>query len=170
MSTQTPALAYTNRRGQIYYLHEGLTKAGKRRYFVAKTIGDGALAQLPDGFELSESINGVVSVRRLDPKAARIPAADLARVQTELARHPHLRHHRADAVKDEIIVFEPIDRATSRYSPVMKLVLGDGDYVIYRMTYRGSGGWSYPLGGGALDKVVRKYVPKIGTDAFFELM
>lgn len=101
-------LSYRNRRGQVYYLHAGETKTGKRRYFVAKSIGEGALAELPVGFEIVESINGVVSVRRVDPDAPRVPDTDLSRVRSELAKHPHLRRHRADAVKGEIIVFEPI--------------------------------------------------------------
>jgi hypothetical protein len=188
-------VSYTNRRGQIYYLHRGLTKTGKQRYFVAKTIGEGALAQIPDGFELVESINGVVSVRRVDPNAPKVPDADLARVRTELARQPHLQRHRADVVKGEIVVFEPVgglpdrflgDLATrfgstpdrlrelrelqerTRYTPVLKLVPSGDDYMVCRMTYRGSGGWSGPYDGGSLHKLVKKYVPSIGTDRFFQ--
>lgn len=52
-----------NRRGDTYYLHTGTTKKRKPRYFVAKTVGAGALEALPEGFELTESINGVGSVR-----------------------------------------------------------------------------------------------------------
>jgi hypothetical protein len=55
--TSKRALSYTNRKGQIYYLHAGTTKTGKPRYFVAKTIGDGALDELPPGFEIVETIN-----------------------------------------------------------------------------------------------------------------
>jgi len=41
----TPAaLPHTNRRGDTYYLHQGLTKTGKPRYFAARAVGDGALA------------------------------------------------------------------------------------------------------------------------------
>jgi hypothetical protein len=107
-STSGRALTYVNRRGQVHYLHVGTTRTGKPRYFVATTVGDGALSVLPAGFEIVESINNVVSVRRVDPDAPKIPDTDLARVRAELARHPHLRRHRADAVEGEITVFEPI--------------------------------------------------------------
>jgi hypothetical protein len=60
------------------------TKTGKRRYFVAKTIGATALAELPDGFEIVESVKAVVSVRRIAPSARTIPETDLARVRAEL--------------------------------------------------------------------------------------
>lgn len=52
----SPTVSYTNRKGQVYYLHAGKTKTGKRRYFVAKTIGAGALAELPAGFEIRPSL------------------------------------------------------------------------------------------------------------------
>jgi len=66
-------VSYTNRKGQVYYLHAGKTKIGKRRYFVVKTIGDGVLAEVPAGFEIVESINAVVSVRRIDPSVRKVP-------------------------------------------------------------------------------------------------
>ncbi len=197
-ATRAPCPAsYTNRKGQVYYLHAGKTKTGKRRYFVAKTIGDGALAELPAGFEIVESINAVVSVRRIDPSARNVPETDLARVRAELAKHPHLRRYRADVVRGEIIVFEPIgglsdelahnlvaslqmlpfqleqrrpelDKGT-RYSPVLRFAPIEGQYAVFRMTYRGDGGWSWPLDHGPLGSLVPKYLNTLGTSAFFEL-
>ena len=100
-------MTYTNRMGETYYLHEGRTKTGKVRYFVAKTIREGVLSAMPDGFEVAESINGVVSVRKTDLSAARIPEADRALTSGEMAGHAHLRRHRIEVIKGEIIVFEP---------------------------------------------------------------
>jgi hypothetical protein len=190
-------VSYTNRKGQVYYLHAGQTKTGKRRYFVAKTVGAGALAELPAGFEIVESINAVVSVRRIDPSARKIPETDLARVRAELAKHLRLRRYRADVVKGEIIVFEPIgglsdelarhltasfqlapfqleqhrpelDKGT-HYSPVLRFAPIDGQYAVFRMTYRGDGGWSWALAHGPLDRLAPKYLNTLGTSAFFEL-
>lgn len=190
-------VSYTNRRGDTYYLHVGKTKTGKPRYFVARTIGDGALDKLPAGFEIVESINAVVSTRRIDPNAKTIPDQDLERVRAELAKHPHLRRHRAEAVKGEILVFQPIggmdDETASRilatfqmtpaqlaaqrarleehvqYDPVLRFVPVNGGYDVRRMTYTGRGGWSYALDQGPIARLATKYVKKIGTDAFFEL-
>jgi hypothetical protein len=50
--------------------NEGKTKTGKPTYFFARDVGAGVLAQMPEGFEATESINGVVSVRR--KKSARV--------------------------------------------------------------------------------------------------
>ena len=58
-----------------------------------------------------------------------------------------------------------------RYAPVMKFVpVGDGGYAVHRMTYRGMGGWSWPLAHGALADVLTKYIRHIATERFFDLL
>ena len=187
--------------GDIYYLHEGRTKSGKVRSFVAKTIREGALSAMPDGFEFSESINGVVSVRKTDTSAPRIPEADLAIARAEMASHAHLRSHRIEVIKGEIVVLEPTGglsaeviasmsrpffmraegapdtrvggvRTRLRHAPVMKFVpFGEpGGYSVLRMTYRGGGGWSWPLASGSLHKLLKRYLRRVGTAEFFEMI
>ena len=39
-----------------------------------------------------------------------------------------------------------------------------------RMTYRGGGGWSWELAQGTLVVLARRFISKIGTEAFFDLM
>ena len=110
---QDSALAHTNRHGATYYLHQSKTKAGKLRYFVAKAIGAGAIQEMPPGFEFTESINGVVSIRRTARAPSRIPAADLDLVRTELSRHTHLRYHAAEERRNEIVICEPDNRLSA---------------------------------------------------------
>jgi hypothetical protein len=43
-------------------------------------------------------------------------------------------------------------------------------YVVFRMTYRGDGGRSYVLETGTLADLIKKVVPEIGTEKFFDLM
>ena len=198
IQSNTSALSYTNRLDATYYLHEGKTKTGKPRYFVAKTVRPGALSAMPAGYEFSESINGVVSVRRVDTSAPKITDSDLAAVRAELARHEHLGRHRVEAVKGEILVYEPAGgmsldemrgmarmfgvssemldefggmRSRIKYEPVMKFVPEeqDGHYTVHRMTYRGRGGWSWPLGFGPIEDLVGEYLEAVGTEAFYEL-
>ena len=45
-----------------------------------------------------------------------------------------------------------------------------GHYAVHRMTYRGEGGWSWPLTIGPLQKLLKKYLKHVGTEQFFELM
>lgn len=192
------ALTHTNRYGDKYYLHEGKTKTGKVRYFAAKKIGEGAMSAMPEGFEFAETINGVVSVRRIQEKL--IQDADVDVVRRELSRHAHLAAHRVEVRGREIIVYES-DRArlaedflplsagfpgfangfgqgrlaelaaSGSYSPVMKFVLSkDGNgWSAHRMTYRGEGGWSWPLETGPLPKLVKKVLRHVGTAEFYDL-
>ena len=196
LPSETEFETYTNRMGDTYYLHEGKTKTGKIRYFAAKKPREGTLSAMPEGFEFSESINGVVSVRRIKESDTRIPASDIALVQAELDRHHHLCEHRIDIVKGEIVVFEPANPLSElheemarsfpilayrdlssikrrvRYDPVMKFVplQKNSGYSVHRMTYRGDGGWSWPLASGRLHDLVQKFLRHVGTDEFFELL
>lgn len=160
-------LTYTNRMGETYYLHEGRTKTGKPRYFFARTVREGALAEMPEGYEVSESLNAVVSVRRIGKKKSAVSDADLKRVRDEMRRHGHLHAHEVQVEKDAIVIHEPAPGG--RYSPVMKFERGrPGSYAIHRMTYFGHGGWSHTLELGDLDTLARKYVERIDTDRFFD--
>jgi hypothetical protein len=139
-------------------------------------------------------------VSKTDLSAARIPEADRALASGEMARHAHLRSHRIEVIKGAIIVLEPTGaisedvmaemgrgfsmgpedldtrvvgmRSKVRYAPVMKFVPCPerGEYSVYRMTYRGRGGWSWPLASGPLHKLLKRYLRHVGTDEFFELL
>jgi len=179
------ALAYENRMGERYYLHEGKTKTGKARCFFAKVIGDGALAKMPAGFEVTESINGVVSVRKKIAGALSVPDEDVKIVEAQIGLLVRLRGYMVRTQGNAIVVFEPDHhlgalgqaerfiedrRRKARYAPLMQFEREGEGYVVRRMTYRGQGGWSYPLGQGKLAELASSFVSKIGTDAFFDLM
>ena len=186
---------HENRMGVTYYLHEGRTKTGKPRYFFAKTSGEGARSEMPEGFEVSESINGVVSVRRKTTGAPGAPDEDVKVVEDAVRRLPHLQGYMVRAQGSAIVIFEPHPRPSelrdlaqrhgafyraasfveermkkAQYAPIMKFECEGDGYVALRMTYRGKGGWSWPLGAGKLRGLAMKFVPSIGTEAFFDLM
>ena len=187
--------AYENRMGVTYYLHEGRTKTGKPRYFFAKTVGQGGLGAVPKDFEVSESINGVVSVRRKTAGAPSVPDDDVKVVAAAVDRQPHLQGYVVRAVDNAVVIFEPHPRPSelrdfaqrfgasphassfvaermkkAQYAPIMKFEQDGAGYVVLRMTFRGKGGWSLPLGAGKLRGLAVKFVPSIGTEAFFDLM
>lgn len=62
------AHAYTNSKGNKYYLHRRVTplKNGREQivYFFAKEIKDGSLDTVPAGYEVSESRNGLPVLRK----------------------------------------------------------------------------------------------------------
>jgi len=73
------AWTYTNRKGVCYHLYQSADKQGKVRYACKRLATDEALDALPDGFEVNETPNGQVSVRRIQPQ--RITDEELATVR-----------------------------------------------------------------------------------------
>src|SRR2546428_13992554 len=62
-------VSYTNRKGVTYTLYQGQTKTGKPRYYFGRA-GQGQdepVMELPPGFKISESVNGVVSLVKERP-------------------------------------------------------------------------------------------------------
>jgi hypothetical protein len=188
-------VTHTNRMGDTYYLHRGTTKRGKPRYYFARAVREGAVDEMPDGFEVSESINGVVSVRRKRPGGPQVPAADLQVVWDAVRLCPHLEDYEVRAVGGAIVIYEPSPRRDelrgaamqlgiarlddayigermkrAQYGPVMKFEGTADSYAVFRMTYRGEGGWSWPLACGKLDELANQFVRHIGTDEFYELL
>lgn len=62
------AYAFTNSKGKTYFLHKKDTtlKNGRQQtiYFFAREVKDGALDQVPQGYEVSESRNGLPVLKK----------------------------------------------------------------------------------------------------------
>lgn len=188
---------YRNRRGILYHLGRAETKTGKPRYFFSHHAPQEPVLGIPAGFEISESVNGVVSLRKAGLQA--IVPEELLLVQAEIDRHDRLKGHRADSSGKAITVYEPFgfqnevftqsiaDRAANspyrirmlrdtapigRYSPVMRFVLVDRslrEFEAQRMCYRSSiDGW-LTLDCGRLRNMAGKYILYLGHESFFEL-
>lgn len=65
------AYAYTNEKGNKYYLHSKLLRDKQDPtptdylYFFAKTVRDNALDEIPVGYVLSETKNGLPVLKRI---------------------------------------------------------------------------------------------------------
>ena len=59
---------YINRKGQIYYLHQGTTKTGKPKYFFSMKQAAQQVDTIPEGFEIYENPNAQVFLRKIQPK------------------------------------------------------------------------------------------------------
>ena len=81
-------LAYTSRHGVVYYLGATKTKTGKTRYVMARQPVGEPLPAVPEGHEIVESINGVVSVRKCVPPL--ITAEERQAVLTALSKDPRV--------------------------------------------------------------------------------
>ncbi len=62
------AYAYTNSRGNTYYLHSRTTtlRGGReqRIYYFAREEKEGTLDKVPEGYEVSETANGLPVLKR----------------------------------------------------------------------------------------------------------
>jgi len=98
-------ITYTNRKGVTFYLGRGVTKTGKPRYFFARDPDKGEPVEaIPEGYEIVESVNGVVSLAKVRPALTR--SEELALVQAAVARHPKSGNYRVDVKGERIVVYE----------------------------------------------------------------
>ncbi len=192
-------ITYTNRKGVTYTLCKGVTKTGKPRYFFTREPQGEPVETIPEGYEIRESVNGVVSLAKVRP--GHILAEEAATVATAIQQHPQARNYRVDVKPDRIDIYELVgggmdlllsafDRVLSpelleefrtdrerygQYTAVMRFILTDAEQRLFRaerMCYRSSvDGW-LPLrtiGTASIEQLARRLVPTLGTDTFFEL-
>jgi hypothetical protein len=160
-------VTYTNRKGHTYYLCQGMTKTGKVRYYFARELKDGSPDQIPEGYRISESVNGIVSLVKDRPQL--ILPQEIASVEAVLARHPKGQDYRVAVQKNRIVIYErlgpDIDTLSAifgknvplqwnkvkmrlqeqldkiaRFSPIMRFILFDPDerkFTAERWSYLG---------------------------------
>lgn len=192
------SITYTNRKGFTFHLCKGTTKTGKSRYYFSRDLKGEPVKRIPDGYAISESVNGVVSLVKSRPGL--IQPREVAIVETILKRHPKAHNYRVSAKHDRIEIYERvgpdvgnliriagssaldpgmrerIDTDMERYSqftPVLRLMIRDTDARIFsaqRMCYRSwVDGWLDLHDSGKIEPLARKLISTLGTDAFFEL-
>lgn len=97
-------ISYTNRKGQTMFLCQGVTKTGKERYFFSNRAAENALKEIPAGYHIEESVNGVVSLVK-DRKQI-IRPEEIQLVEDALRRHPKGNNYRVSAKGKQIILYE----------------------------------------------------------------
>jgi hypothetical protein len=193
------SITYTNRKGFTYLLNKGVTKTGKPRYYFAREQKGEPVEEIPKGYQIDESVNGIVSLVKERPQL--ILSKESASVEAALKRHPKARNYRVAVKNDQIIIYEAVggdmdnlrkilgsagfyiadveerlqlelDRYT-QFTPVMRFILDDEEtreYHAERWCYLGSvDDWIYAGHSGKIDQLAKKLTPKLGTDDFYEL-
>jgi len=186
------AVQHTNRRGQTFYLHRGLTKTGKPKYFFSLNSHGELEHTVPQGFEIYENPNCRVFLRRKQPKL--ITDEELAVVEDGLKRYCPQERCRVEVRQAAITVFAPdqnlaelektigflselkatgvFDRFTS-YSPLLQFVLTNEKqrtFITRRYCFLGSiDDWIEIGRPDRLKTLVKKFVRHLGQDSFYEL-
>ena len=188
-------VTYINRKGTTYYLCKGITKTGKPRYFFAREPKGEAIDAIPEGYQIEESVNSIVSLVKYRPKLN--APEEIAAVEAALKRHPKGGNYRLGVKHNQIVVYErlgpdvknlnailgifgPLDQRareyldhSAQYTPIMRFILDDPekrDYHAERWCYRGSiDDWIYAGQSGKIETLARKLIPTLGTDDSYEM-
>jgi hypothetical protein len=190
-------IQYVNRRGDTYFLHRGQTKTGKPKWFFSTKQAGELASAIPEGFEIYENYDAQVFLRKIVPRL--VTEEEVATVEKGIRTLAKLSYFVTEVKEGSIIVYLPNDntafpensistrfgirdsaalwREMQRfltYSPMMRFTLVDQQqrqFAVDRWCFLGSIDDWFPLAGsGELSKLVKKYVPHLGQESFFELM
>jgi len=194
-------VTYTNRKGVTYYLRRTVTKTGKPRYAFAREPEGELVEQIPEGWHISESVNGIVSLVKDRP--AQILPQEVAAVEAAVAQHPRSHNYRVGVKRNRIEVYErtgpDVDNLLAdlakmglgvfqrpdqlrdlrtemdhwaQFTPVLRFILADAEQRAFRTErwcYLGSiDDWIDVHQQGPVERLARQWIPRLGTDAFFE--
>jgi hypothetical protein len=176
-----------------------VTKTGKPRYtFMRDPEGKRVVERRPKGWEISESVNGIVSLVR--ERVQKLLPEEIAAVEEAVRRHPKARSYRVNVKPDRIEVYESMGpdvdgllsdlqglgfplkakeadlravlERSAQFAPVLRFILQDEEARVYRAErWCYSGGiddWLF-VDTGPVEQLARRMVPTLGTDEFFEL-
>ena len=194
-SVKAMPVEYTNKKEKTYYLHRGMTKSGKVRFYFSRKTEGNLVNAMPDGYEIYENPNGGVYIRKARPRV--ISDDELAAVENELRRFSHLRYCKVDVKKGIISIYTPkqdvdglldVVRSFSKagnvdvqrtigqlitYSPGLRFVLVDKEARLFQTQRHYYGGaldnWIDIGGSSKLEELVSRYVKHLETEVFFEL-
>src|SRR5258708_28471646 len=101
-------VSYTNRKGLTYTLYRGQTRTGKPRYYFSRAgQGQGEpVMELPPGFTISESVNGIVSLVKDRPSM--IQPEEVAAIEAAGQHHPRARRYPVAVKHHRIEDYEPV--------------------------------------------------------------
>jgi hypothetical protein len=183
-------VTYTNRKGITLYLCRSVTKTGKPRYYFAREPKGEPVEEIPAGFKIGESVNGLVYLERDRPQ--QILPEEVAAVEAVLKRHPKARNYRVKVKHDRIEIHERVgpdaDELLSiwgelgfgapgladwlraeqdrhaRFTPVLRFILADAErrtFRVERWCYLGSiDDWIHVGPMGSVDRLARQWIPK----------
>jgi hypothetical protein len=74
------------------------------RYYFARKPKEGSPDQIPEGYKISESVNGIVSLVKDRPQL--ILPQEIESVEAVLARHPKGRDYHVGVQKNQMVIYE----------------------------------------------------------------
>jgi hypothetical protein len=115
-------VTYTNRKGRKYYLCQGVTKSGKPRYYFSREQKDKLVDEIPEGYEITESVNGIVSLSKFRPKL--LSEQEIAIVEAAIKNHPQGKRYRLSVKSKELTIYEQVGPDLQEIATMMVKELG----------------------------------------------
>ena len=166
-------VTHVSRYRDRYYLHVGRTKAGKPRYWFARSAEGDLVEAIPEGYEVYENPDARVFLRKIVPQL--VTLGEIAVVKHGLERYAPGQNCLVDVQKEHIVVYHL--KRGNIYQKMLRFTLDDKKnrtFRVHRWCFIGSiDGWIdlWASGNeGKLPDLVKKYCPHIGQDSFYELM
>lgn len=95
-------ITHTNRRGEVYYLHSGVSKTGKPTYHFSRKEAGNPVYEIPGGFEVYENPDARVYPRRIPKK---IVSDEERRIVEAAMEAASVADYIVEVKKDAITVF-----------------------------------------------------------------
>lgn len=189
-------LTYENRKGDTYYLHQSLTKKGNPRYVFSKQKDDKVLQAIPGGYEIYENPNGLVFLRKIQPKI--FSDEEMAVVENGIRDYADLEFYKVDVKGNAIIIYLPLQDVDAikevvslsslktperinnlihkfiTFGPEMQLILTDKEkrlFSLKRYCYRGeTDHWLTLETSSDLESLAKEYFKHLEKESFFDLL
>ena len=189
---------YVNRKGDVYYVYQGVTKTGKAKYYVslkAKSDAGQQIDSLPDDFELYEDpTDARVSVRK--KQRSSIHDCELEFVRDRVATEAQSVIARVVIQGRSLVIYESPNighfdcisqrmgglptfatrelQSTGQMSPAFRFKLIEMQERVFeaqRFCFRGGvDDWISLHHEGPLDELCENYLKHMGKESFYELI
>ncbi|CAM5207904.1 hypothetical protein UACE39S_00319 [Ureibacillus acetophenoni] len=181
-------VTYTNFRGDLYYLHEKITKKGNTSYHFAKKSTECTVESLPDGYEIYEDPNGKVFLRKILKKV--IHENEIKAIQSAMNNVCLIQDFKLDIKRETIYIYtvsNALEKIEQRfplvnsvnldeyknYETLLRFTLVDEKtrfFIVERFSFlSGIEDWIELDGSENLQKLAEEYVQHLGQESFYEL-
>ena len=189
------SVIHINRQGKRYYLHTGPTKGGGSQHFFSMK-STGALADtVPEGYEIHESVNARVYLRR--QRTQLIREDEVEEIRQRLLKLKTTMRYQVETRAGHLTIYETrsslepfgflmeilspskleklgeVNDQFAYYQPVMRFALVDGEqrkFAPERFCFLGSVEDWIPIGPpDTLAKLAPKLLKHLGKESFYEL-
>jgi hypothetical protein len=186
------AVIHQSRTGKTYYLHTGPKRGGGVQHFFS-TKPTGTLAEsVPEGFEMHETVNGQVFLRRVQPRL--IQEEEENQVRQWLGRHRTGHRYKLEIRGGTLTLYESeskadlyqalaphlparewerLDEQFASYQAVLRFTLSDPEKRLFapeRFCFRGSvDGWISIGRPATLAQLAGRYLKHLGRESFYDL-